>query len=248
MTVKYKVLILCSILLLFGVSLNKLYYNHLQVALIKPKVIYRVHTLDKVVALTFDDGPDPRFTLPILDILKEFNAPSTFFIVGNNAKAHPDIVKRIVQDGHELANHTMTHPALAERSPDKTYNELEQCLQTISAATGRRPSYFRPPKGLTTVYVDKATTSLGMQEVLWTVCIENRSAPTPREMADRVLSKVQPGTIILLHDGRLNRTKTVQALPMLLEGLEKNGYQVIPLRKMLEIEQNDLDTLVGSLP
>ncbi len=200
------------------------------------KAVYRKVTEDKIVALTFDDGPDPRYTVPILDTLKEFQAPATFFMVGNNVISYPEIAKRIVAEGHEVGDHTMTHPRLTDLTPEQAYVEIERGYQTIIDVTGTVPEYFRSPKGLSTGYVEEAVSSLGMKEILWTVTIENRAATTPEEMSNRVLNKIKPGYIILLHDGRLDRTKTVQALPLLLKGLREQGYKVVPLSELLQQE------------
>ncbi|GAB6158849.1 hypothetical protein JCM39194_20490 [Desulfotomaculum varum] len=213
--------------------------NGIKVAL-GSKAVYRKDTGDKIVALTFDDGPDPRYTVPMLDTLKRYHTPATFFMVGNNVKAHPDIAKRIVAEGHEVGNHTMTHPNLTDLSPDEAYIELATAQQTIIGVTGIAPVFFRSPKGLTTGYVEQAAASLGMQEILWSVTIENRSATTPQEMAQRVLNKVKPGYIILLHDGRLDRSKTVEALPLLLKGLQEKGYRVVTLSQLLQWDDNDV--------
>ncbi|SHE90830.1 polysaccharide deacetylase family protein [Desulforamulus putei] len=203
------------------------------------KAIYRKETDDKIVALTFDDGPDPRYTVPILDTLKKYQAPATFFMVGNNVKAYPEIARKIVAEGHEVGNHTMTHPRLTDVTPEEAFVEIESAYQTIIDVTGAVPVYFRSPKGLTTDYVEKTAASLGMKEILWTVTIENRSATTPEEMADRVLKKVKPGYIILLHDGRLDRMKTVEALPLLLNGLKEKGYTVVPLAQLLKWDHKE---------
>lgn len=224
------------LLTVFGFAGN----NSLKIALGGNKAIYRKTTNIKVVALTFDDGPDPRFTNSILDTLKKYNVPATFFMVGDNVKAHPEIAKRIVAEGHEVGDHTMTHPTLTDLTPEEAYNEIESGYQTIISTTGTVPLYFRSPKGLTTDYAQSAASSLGMKEILWTVTIENRNAPTSEEMANRVLNKIQPGYIILLHDGRLDRTKTVKALPLLLDGLKEKGYKVISLTDLLTINYQEL--------
>ncbi|WP_003539992.1 polysaccharide deacetylase family protein [Desulfotomaculum nigrificans] len=201
--------------------------------------IYRIKTKNKLVALTFDDGPDPRFTPAILDILKKYKVPATFFVVGKNVEDHPEILLRTIHEGHQVGNHTMTHPILNQLKPEEIYKELKDCSRTIWLVSGEHPIYFRSPKGLTSAEVQKIGSSLGMEQILWTVTMENHAAKTPKEMADRVLRKVGPGYIILLHDGRLDRSKTVAALPLLLEGLQKRGYKVVPLSELLSIETTD---------
>ena len=219
----------------------------LKIALNGTHGIYRAETNRKIVSLTFDDGPDPRFTLPILDTLKEYQAPATFFMVGNNVKTYPDIAQRIVAEGHEVGNHTMSHPTLPNLDPTETYQEISSCYHTIHDITGVLPHYFRSPKGLTTDSVEKSLPNFELQEIFWTVTIENRDSPTPEEMVSRVLQKVQPGYIILLHDGRLDRSKTVQALPLLLKELKRQGYQVVPLSDLLQ-DQDDTEIVAMGAP
>jgi len=231
-----------SLIFLLLICLVEVNSTNIKVAIGKSKSIYRIKTNKKVVALTFDDGPDPRFTLPILDTLKEYQTPATIFMVGNNVKTYPDIVKRVLQEGHEIRNHTMTHPELPDLTQEQANAEIESCSQVIAKTTGKQPIYFRPPKGLSNDYVGKDAASLGMRQIFWSVTIENSSAPTPQAMAERVLNKVEPGNIILLHDGRLDRTKTVKALPLLLKGLKERGYQVISLSEMLQMENSETNS------
>lgn len=205
----------------------------IKMAIGSKKITYQKITTNKLVALTFDDGPEPRFTVPILDILKEYHAPATFFMVGNQVIKHPDIAKRIIQEGHEVGNHTMNHLVMTELVPNEVFAEIKNGKDAIKEVTNTVPHYYRSPKGLTNAYVEKAVSSLDMKEILWTVTIENHDAQTPEAMANRVLSKVQPGFIILLHDGRLDRTKTVKSLPLLLRGLQEKGYKVVSLSELL---------------
>ena len=207
------------------------------------KSLYRVDVTDKVVALTFDDGPDPRYTLPILDTLRQYQAPACFFVVGKNVEAHPEIAKRIILEGHEIANHTMTHPQMPDLSGRETDQEISGCQQVVEKTTGQLPVFYRSPKGLSTDYAKTSASSLGLQEVLWTLTIENRNAPTPEKMANRILEKVKPGYIILLHDGRLDRSKTVQALPLLLKGLQDRGFRVVSLSDLLSMQNTTYDDL-----
>lgn len=186
----------------------------------------------KVVALTFDDGPDPRFTPIILDILKQHHCKATFFMVGQNVFQHQDIVLKALVEGHEIENHTMTHPNLDKLPQNEVLWEINNCSKQIAKITGLEPIYFRPPIGQSNHTVHKAAIDLNLQEVRWTICIENRSAPTPELMAQRVLQRIKPGSIILLHDGRLDRTQTIKALPILLQGLKERGYQTVTLSQL----------------
>ena len=112
-----------------------------------PRLITRVDTGNqKLVALTFDDGPDPRFTPQVLDILKEHHAKATFFVVGKSAEANANLIKREIAEGHEVENHTYTHPNLRIDTAIKTEEEIKRCGQTLLFITGQQPHYFRPPK------------------------------------------------------------------------------------------------------
>lgn len=211
----------------------------IKTALGSDSIVYHVKTTKKVVALTFDDGPDPRYTTPMLDTLREFNAQATFFVVGQNVLKHPEILQVIVRDGHEIGNHTMNHPRLPDLTPEEVRRELSSCSNVIHQLTGQKPYYFRSPKGLTTPAVASSLARLGMREIHWSMTIENRSAKTPEEMANRIISKIKPGHIILLHDGRLDRTNTVKALPILLVGLKQQGYQVVTLSELLDLTETE---------
>jgi peptidoglycan/xylan/chitin deacetylase (PgdA/CDA1 family) len=196
-------------------------------------IITGANTRQKVVALTFDDGPDPRFTPQVLRILKENKITATFFVIGEEAQLHPDLVKQEAAEGHEIENHTFTHPDLRQRTDLTTSEEILWCQSTIADLTGRSPIYFRPPRKLYNDETIQMTELYGYRLVLWTVCMENRSAPTPQAMSSRVLRYCRPGSIILAHDGRLDRTPTVKALPLLIKELKKKGYRFVTLHELL---------------
>lgn len=177
-----------------------------------------------VVALTFDDGPDPRFTPAILDILRQEHVPATFFVVGRNALLYPDLVRQELADGHVVGNHTFDHLTLADAGPELIRSEIRMGQEAIQEAGGGTPTLFRPPDGLISAALPAVARELGYRVVLWSAAVENHTAPTPVLMVRRVLRLVRPGSIILLHDGRLDRTRTVEALPLLIEQLKARGY------------------------
>jgi len=238
-SLKSKVVILFFIPILFLVSLLLFDVKNIGLANGHSHAVYGIDTKQKVVALTFDDGPDPRFTPEVLDILKQYHSKVTFFVVGKNARSYPDLIRQINREGHEIGNHTMTHPEVDTLTQDEILAEIQDCSKIITGLTGRPPIYFRPPKGITNHFTEKDAANLDMRQILWSVCIENMSAPTPEAMASRVLKKVKPGSIILLHDGRLDRSKTVKALPLLLEGLKKQGYKVVTVNRLLAIQNEE---------
>lgn len=195
--------------------------------------VYRVPTRDKVVALSFDDGPDPLYTIPILEILKERGAKATFFVVGSQAEKYPEIVVEIDRQGHELANHTWSHPDMEKTANNQLMAEVQSTNLLIHKLTNKENGFFRPPRGKLGPGSGAELIRAGYTIVMWAICIENSKMNSPREMADRVLKNIAPGDIILLHDGLLDRSKTVQALPLLLDGLEQKGYRTATVGGLL---------------
>jgi len=200
----------------------------------KGDIITQVDTSGrKLVALTFDDGPDPRYTPSVLAILKQYQVKATFFVVGENAEAHPGLVRQAIKEEHEIENHTYSHPELNRDTLAEVKAEIVGAQETIEGLTGRYPHYFRPPKRLYNQQVIKAAHASSMQVVLWTVCVENQSCPTPQKMAARVLKKMRPGAIILAHDGGLPRETTIHALPFIIEGYQEQGYTFVTLSELI---------------
>lgn len=198
----------------------------------KPLEIYwQLKTKKNLVALTFDDGPNPKFTPKILDILKQNKIQATFFDIGNKMLKYPQIVKRQVKEGHLIGNHTFSHPDLILDSEKSIYKELEKTEKIIEAETGSRTYLFRPPKGLLDSQIFRAVQQFGYKIVLWGVGVENHKLKTPQELASRVIANTHPGTIILAHDGRLNRSKTILAIKIIIKELKKRGYKFVSLKK-----------------
>ncbi|MGE5381518.1 MAG: polysaccharide deacetylase family protein [Methylocystaceae bacterium] len=205
-------------------------------SVLKGDIVTRVNTGgQKLVALTFDDGPDPRYTPKVLNILKQYQVKATFFMVAENAEAHPGLVRQAIKEGHEIENHSYTHPELNRDTLATIDAEIVGTQEVLEGITGRYPIYFRPPKRLYNQHVIKAAHASRMQVILWTVGVENRRCPTPQKMAERVLQKMQPGVIILAHDGLLCRDKTVLALPAIIEGYQEHGYKFVNLNVLIAV-------------
>jgi peptidoglycan/xylan/chitin deacetylase (PgdA/CDA1 family) len=198
-------------------------------------IITKVDTGDKkLVALTVDDGPDPRFTPKVLAILKKYHCQATFFVVGRFAVLYPDLIKREVMDGHEIENHTYSHPDLQKDSGLKVDEEISENQSVILTLTNRRSVFFRPPKALFNREVVDIASAKGYKIVLWTVCVEHHRSKTIQDMAQRVIKRAQPGIIILAHDGRLDRTRTIEALPLIIQGYQKRGYRFVTLEQLVK--------------
>jgi len=202
-------------------------------------VIKGVDTTERVVALTYDDGPHPVFTPEILRILNKYNVKATFFVVGSRVNQYPRIVRDIVASGSALGNHTFTHPKSLElESRNQIISELVKCDEAIWRVAGTRTELFRPPKGLVNDAVQKTATEGGYKTVLWTVCAYHHNARSPEEMAKRVLIQVRPGCIILAHDGIYPmRWRDVAATPLIIEELRRQGYRFVTVPELLAMQQ-----------
>jgi len=192
------------------------------------------------VAITFDDGPDPRWTPKILDILKAANVKAAFFLVGVNAEQHPGLVRRIVNEGHEIGNHTYYHPNLAICWPEHVRLELNATQLLLETITGRATTLFRPPYAADTqpTQLSELTPLQIAQELDYLVVLENIdpqdwAKPGADIILQRVKQQRRDGSIILLHDAGGDRSQTVEALPRILEWLHMRGDTVVPLSTLL---------------
>jgi peptidoglycan/xylan/chitin deacetylase (PgdA/CDA1 family) len=184
-----------------------------------------LQTARHVVALTFDDGPS-IYTAQILAILQTHHAHATFFVVGYEVPPNAKVLETMARDGDEIGNHTYTHPNLTWLSTSGVEAQLERTQTVVYSATFVTPCWFRPPDGSYDMTVTSAAAALGLRGVLWSVDPQDWSLPGAWAISQRVLAAVQPGSIILLHDGGGNRSETVAALPLILDGLARQGYRV----------------------
>jgi peptidoglycan/xylan/chitin deacetylase (PgdA/CDA1 family) len=197
--------------------------------------VYRVPVAQKAVALTFDDGPSPQFTPQILQVLDAYGVKATFFVVGNQARLYPGLVREIAERGHVIGNHTFTHPSdIRELTEAQFLAELVLTSRAVEQAAGIRPRLFRPPKGKLGSRELLLAESQGYRVVLWSVSADHHEATTPQQMAARVIRMVRPGAIILMHDGPLPiRWRDVAALPLIIEGLLELGYRFVTVPELL---------------
>ena len=189
------------------------------------------------VALTFDDGLNGTYTIATAAALERGGAQGTFFAVGGTLADQPEVVQRLRAGGHLLANHSSDHrtPSLIR---DPLYRKLEQGQREFLAATGACPRFYRPPHGVRTPVVSLAVRRSGMQLVNWDVEVQDWDATDSRDLAARVLAEVQPGSIVLLHDGRdgrpgRDRRVLVEAIPLILDGLRERGLRAVRLDELL---------------
>ncbi len=189
------------------------------------------------VALTFDDGPHPVYTLRVVEVLNRYGARATFFFVGRHALQLPHVAREVAAAGHSLGSHTFSHPHLWTLGPRATWREVADGVRAVEDAAGRRAQYFRPPWGAFNLPALGACRALGLVPVLWTVRGEGYLwRPTPRRMVREVVGKAHPGAVVDLHDrGGFPDTpeRVLQALPGILEGLRLRGLEPVSLEELL---------------
>lgn len=185
----------------------------------------------KWIALTFDDGPHPGYTERILKILDEYDVPATFFLVGQMAERHPDLVRAEAAGGHNVANHTYHHLSLTKIPQDSVATEIKACGEVLQNITGKAPHLFRPPGGEYNDQVAEASEALGYRMILWTDDPGDYASPGNDVIVKRTLDRVENGGIILLHDGI---EQTIEVLPQILRYLKSHGYECVTIDEMLE--------------
>ena len=185
------------------------------------------------VALTFDDGPDPERTPALLDALGELGAPATFFLLGRQVDAHPEVAARIAREGHEIGNHTYSHRYLPLARSRSVAAELAATDAAIARATGAVPSLARPPYGGRSPRNVRAFARQDKRLVLWDVNSFDWKGAPPDEVVERVLSRVRSGSIILMHEARDEGAATVAAVRMLVPALRARGLQLVTVSQAL---------------
>lgn len=188
----------------------------------------------KSVSFTFDDGPHPKSCARLLDILKQTNTKATFFVVGKMVKEHPELVKRMIDEGHEVANHTQDHIRLDSLSAKKVGDQIDFCEKNVYRATGRKMTLFRPPGMRFNQMVLDEIKKRGYITVGWTVGAKDFAGNpggelTPQIITERVIRNVENGAIILLHDNPV----TIDAMPEILKELKEKGYKTELIGEML---------------
>lgn len=184
------------------------------------------------VWLTIDDGPDPEETPRILDVLYEFGARATFFSIGRRVAAQPALARAVIEAGHDVQNHTFSHPAFTfwAALPDRVRAEIRQGSQAILEATGKQPRFFRAPAGLANCFVHAAAADEGLRLIGWSAAGRDGVAHNPDQALRHILCGVRPGCIILLHENRLPGMapgQRAETLRRLLSGLQKRQLQTL---------------------
>lgn len=192
---------------------------------------------EKCIALTFDDGPHPKYTVQILDILKKYNAKATFFVIGQNAEKYPEIVMREYSDGHEIGNHTYSHPDLKKISAENFLQEIEKTNRVIKDITGTEPRLFRPPGGYLSNAIVNEITEQNSTAVLWSWRQDTRDweCPSVGCIVSTVLGNLCDGDIVLFHDYNSQNSPTPDALEEILCKLSKQGYKFVTVTELMSM-------------
>jgi peptidoglycan/xylan/chitin deacetylase (PgdA/CDA1 family) len=193
--------------------------------------VTRIATRQPLVALTFDDGPHPRLTPQLLDLLKVNNVRATFYLIGNRIPRFPQLVARIAAEGHEIGNHTWSHPSLYGHSDGAVLSEIDRAAEAVRATTGLTPVTMRPPYGN---FYPRQRLMLhqtrGLPTVLWSVDPEDWRRPGSAVVAERIVSGSNPGDVVLAHD---IHAATVRAMRPTLAGLHARGFRFVTVSELV---------------
>jgi len=196
----------------------------------------RVRVPGNFIAMTFDDGPHPRNTPRLLDMLRARNIKATFFVVGNCVDLYPQVVRRTVAEGHEIGNHTYTHRLLTKCSDAEITSELTRCRDAVVRAANYQQRLLRPPYGsLSQRQREMVHTSFGYPSILWSVDPLDWKRPGPSVVASRILAGTTSGAIILSHD---LHAPTIDAMPATLDGLLARGFQFVTVSQLLAMKSD----------
>jgi len=190
-----------------------------------------VHTDGPYIAMSFDDGPSATLTPKLLDLLAARHIKATFFVIGENVMEHPEIVARAAREGHEIGNHSWSHPNLAKMSQESVRSQLQRTDDAIKNATGERPTLMRPPYGsITDREKHWIHDEFGYRIILWDVDPYDWKRPGPAVVRNRILKETRPGSIVLSHD---IHPGTIEAMPSTLDALEAKGFKFVTVSELI---------------
>ncbi|MFN6497260.1 MAG: polysaccharide deacetylase family protein [Nostoc sp. DedQUE01] len=204
---------------------------------------------EKVIALTFDDGPSPKNTAQILEILQKNKIKATFFMIGQMVKYFPQVAKQVVADGEVIGNHTWHH-SYRHMNVVTAASEINTTADIIYQTTGVKTTLFRPPGGFLNNGLADYAKSQKYTVIMWSEVVGDAERPLPQvpKMVKNVLKNAKPGAIVLMHDGGGNRSRTVQALPEIIDGLKAQGYRFVTIPELLEIQAQEKNLVTPVSP
>src|SRR5213594_762563 len=203
-----------------------------QAAAEDPSITFNsVHVDGPYIAMTFDDGPSATLTPKLLDLLAAHHIKATFFVIGENVAEHPDIIARAAREGHEIGNHSWSHPNFAKMSQENVRSQLWRTDDAIKSATGTRPTLLRPPYGSITEREKRwIHDEFGYQIVLWDVDPYDWKRPGPAVVRNRILQETRPGSIVLSHD---IHPGTIEAMPSTFDALQAKGFKFVTVSELI---------------
>jgi len=188
---------------------------------------------EKKIALTFDDGPS-TFTLEVLNLLKKYNAKATFFCIGKNVEAHPEIIKQIIAEGHLVGNHSYNHSKFFDfYNAAAISEEIQKTDQLLEKLTSKKINFFRPPYGVTTPSIRRALKTTGHTVIGWNIRSLDGGTKDQNLIFNRIIKRISPGGIVLLHD---TGSHSVSVLEQFLQFLQQNKYEVISVEELLNLK------------
>jgi len=212
-----------------------------QAILVRKHTFYHAYILNKIVALTFDDGPSTEWTPKILDVLKNERVKATFFVLGEHVAQYPAIARRITIEGHEIGNHSYDHHVLLFYKAEKLEKDIRDCEKVVQDATGVTTRYFRPPKAWLSESEKKVISNMGYTVVLWSLNSKDWVTFDDKYIVRFIVRNVRSGDIILFHDsggifgvGGGDRHETVKAIPELIRILKAKGYRFVTIGELLQ--------------
>ena len=204
------------------------------------RIFWRAGTGEKVVGLSFDDGPNAVFTPALLNVLAEFSVVATFFLIGRNVKKFPELTRQMSLAGHDIGNHTFNHRMMPLLAKAALEDEIDRTHAAISEATGHEPHFLRPPMGLFTRRTVDVAVARGYLTVIGDVYPRDPNLPGTERIVRRVLARTRPGSFIILHDGgnspQLDRSQTVDSVRQIIPRLQDQGYRFLTLSQLLELD------------
>ncbi len=210
-------------------------------------VLCSVPVVKPLVALTFDDGPDPQATPALLDLLVRRKIPATFFCIGQRVAQHPDLCGQAARAGHQIENHAWEHSRWTNFfSVQRLEESLAKTQSAIAEVTGRAPTCFRPPMGLTNFRVLRAVDPFRLRVVGWSAGGRDQNEPDPHRIVDRILRRLRPGAIILLHDGGVPADRLVTTVDLLVDKLQAAAYECVRLDALVAAHANAAPSVSGA--
>jgi len=235
-------ILICLASIVFCIGCFCVFFD--QAILTRRGTIYRVHTDQKHVVLTFDDGPSPIWTPRILDELKNENIKATFFMIGHHVQKYPEIARRVAEEGHTIGNHGYAHSVMLYYKPAEIEEEIKYTEHVIKEITGVTTQYFRPPKAWLRRSIKEKVKSMGYETILWSLNSKDWVSFNHKSIASYISKNIKNGDILLFHDsGNVTSTEggrrlqTVKTISLLARMLRKKGFDFISIEELINGQQ-----------